>query len=80
MGREPILTQQKEGYKEILETLERILAKAMIINSREGYSKQKQDEAQRILAHSIKIVTEATSEQTINRLVIQEFKKRKNVK
>ncbi len=75
MGREKVLTQQKEGYREILETLERILGKVMVINSRNDFSKQKKDEAQKILAYCIKTVTEATSEQTINMLVIKEYKK-----
>ena len=76
MGRETILTEQKDGYVEIQEALERILAKTMIINSREGYSKKQQDDSQRILAYCIKEVTEQTSEQTINMIVIKEYKKR----
>lgn len=75
MGRTSILT-----FNEIQQTLERILGKVIVLNSQPNVSKQKKDESQKILAYCIKTVTDATSEQTINRLVIQEFKKRKNVK
>ncbi len=72
MGRKSILT-----FKEIQQTLERILGKVIVLNSQAGVSKQKKDESQKILTYCIKMVTEETSEQTINRLVVQEFKKRK---
>lgn len=62
---------------EIYDTLERMMAMVMVINSgKMDFSKKVQDDSKRIMNEALDLVVEETSEAFINKLMVQEYKKK----
>lgn len=61
----------------IYDTLERMMAMVMVINSgKMNFSKKDEDESRRIMDKALDMVIEETSKEFINKLVVQEYRKK----
>lgn len=62
---------------EIYDTLERMMAMVMVINSgKMDFSKKDEDDSRRIMNEALDSVIEQTNQEYIDKLVIQEYKKK----